>query len=147
METMLTLRTEGREVGDYRGWPLRQRLELLALTRGSRGAPGATGVALGGDRSPPEVRLASGRIEPASQAGKEAPDPPTQPSQPERAALAQAPGCAELPIRWNPRCPRPNHAEHGATERHSVDPYLEGVLTLVVKARLRDSHDLSRVEW
>jgi hypothetical protein len=94
----------------------------------------------------PRLSLASGRIEPASQAGKEAPDPPTQPSQSERAAL-QAPGCAELPTRWTPRCSRPNHAEHGATERPSVDPYLEGVLTLVVKARLRDSHDLSRVEW
>ena len=28
---MLTRKTEGREVEDYRGWPLRTRLELLAF--------------------------------------------------------------------------------------------------------------------
>jgi hypothetical protein len=31
MGTMLTRSTEEREVEDYRGWPLRQRLELLAF--------------------------------------------------------------------------------------------------------------------
>jgi hypothetical protein len=31
MEIMLTRKTEGREVEDYRSWPLRQRLELLAF--------------------------------------------------------------------------------------------------------------------
>src|SRR5712692_2190998 len=31
METMLTPQTEGREVEDYRGWPLRDQLELLAF--------------------------------------------------------------------------------------------------------------------
>jgi hypothetical protein len=39
METMLTRGTEGREVEDYSGWPLRDRLELLAFDARLGGVP------------------------------------------------------------------------------------------------------------
>jgi hypothetical protein len=46
---------QGDELGeDYRGWPLRQRLELLAFDARLAGVPlGAAGGALGGNRRAP----------------------------------------------------------------------------------------------
>jgi hypothetical protein len=41
MERMLTWKTEGREVEDYRGWSLRDRLELLAFDARLAGVPSA----------------------------------------------------------------------------------------------------------
>jgi hypothetical protein len=57
---MLTRKTEGREVEDYRGWSLRSRLELLAFDARLTGTPPALLEALwealdlvGGQRARP----------------------------------------------------------------------------------------------
>jgi hypothetical protein len=47
---MLTRKTEGREMEDYRGWSLRDRLELLAFNARLAGVPQALLAALWSDR-------------------------------------------------------------------------------------------------